>query len=325
MAFFKPGCFIVIGDATMDFVAAFDKWPRDGENILIDNLKMSPGGTGLNVAIGLSRLGLETHFWGRLSDDFLGDYLRNFTLSEQVILNNIAPSNKPTRIIVVKLDRNRQPSFLAFNKPAAEDDLVESVINVETLKTASALYVSGLSLRFEPARTTVLKCMEIAKDAGVVVAFDPNLRSSEEYIPTDYREVLLKALSLTDIYLPNSIEDKLIRGHYLTLEQEVDVSGLLPDRPPICVVKCGAQGCYLLSDVKAAHFSVMNSDVIDATGAGDAFNVGFLFGLNSGFSLEDSCRIANVVAALKCKEEGTSLAFPRIDELGPYLSGLNRG
>jgi sugar/nucleoside kinase (ribokinase family) len=318
----KEGSVIVVGDAVLDLTSNFNNWPRNEKSELVNNLQLTPGGTGLNTAIGLARLGVPVEFLGRFSEDIFGLYLRNHTLNEGIHLGFQSTSDLPTRIVLSRINRKGQPTYLAFNKPSADDDLIESIINFEKLNKAFCVFVTGLSLRFEPSRNTVIRILEVARDFGVTTIFDPNIRSSNGKITSQFRKVLNKALSLTNIYLPNKEEDDII--------QDLKKTNVNTKQSPLCeagslftkVVKYGTGGCILIDNNSYTNFPAFKVKTIDKTGAGDAFNAGFLFGLYSKLSIVECCRLANIVAALNTTKKGASIGMPRLSELDFYLKSI---
>lgn len=304
------GPMVVLGDATLDLTASFDRWPRPGCAGLVRSPLVAPGGTGLNVAIGLTRLGVQAEFIGRFSHDDFGRYLRRTCGREEVITKISVPSDYPTRIVLSKVTKKGVPAFLAFHKPAADDDLPASLIKAGWIRRASVLFVTGLTLRFQPSRGAALHAMKIAKEAAVTIVLDPNIRAPDWRIDAGYRAALARALRVTDIFLPNNFEESVV-------QRELAV----PERI-IKVVKRGERGCRLQTNEAVIDIPTMVLKVVDVTGAGDAFNAGFLLGLHEGLSLQDACRLANAVAALNCTALGASPGLPRREVLAPYLASL---
>lgn len=280
-----------------------------GQASLIRQVDVAPGGTGLNVAIGLARLRLPVTFIGTFGNDFFGEYLREAAIGEGIDLAVGRRSNLPTRIVLIRVNNVGQPAFLAFNRPSADDDLKYEKRFTKHIRHASILFVSGLSLRFEPSRSCVLSLMTLARRHKVPVVFDPNIRTKKT-ITKDDRDTLRVAKQLADIYLPTANEDKLVGGSQASSSRA------------IVVIKRGAHGCVLGQDGDAISFRPPKVRLIDATGAGDAFNAGFLSALYRQHSLGRACKLGNVCGSIATTALGASRALPNLRTIRPYAKSL---
>jgi sugar/nucleoside kinase (ribokinase family) len=307
---------IVIGDATLDLNARFARWPSHGQAQLVDQMQLAPGGTGFNVAIGLARLGLPVTFIGTLSSDTFGSYLRKFAATEKVSLGVRQASSLPTRIVLTKVGVGGESSFLAFNRPAADDDLDTNQVDLRTISKASLMFATGVALRFEPSRTSVIEMMKLARKADVPVAFDPNLRCGQHQLASNYRRTLCLALQLADFYLPNLSEELRIRN----VDSVSRLRKVHSQATSTIIIKNGSRGCRLVQNGTITSIATHRIKVMDKTGAGDAFNVGFLFAIYHGYGVERACRMGNLLGLLNTTVLGASSGMPTLDDVNRYIS-----
>jgi sugar/nucleoside kinase (ribokinase family) len=155
--------------------------------------------------------------------------------------------------------------------------------------------------------------MRIANEAGVRVIFDLDVAPSyfaQAKLGTE--DELLEALKFVDVLKPCKAAAREITGE---TDYEKMAAKLLALGPKIVAVTIGAEGSLLASANTMDHVPAFRIDVIDSTGAGDAFMGGLSFGLLQGWELADVALFANACAALCCSKVGARAMGRRADVL----------
>ncbi|MBK0000562.1 aminoimidazole riboside kinase [Erwinia sp. S38] len=260
----------VLGDAVIDLLPEQD-----------DRLLKCPGGAPANVAVGIARLGGNSAFIGCVGDDPFGEFLQHTLRDEGVDISNMhREKGHRTSTVLVSLDQHGERQFTFMVRPAA--DLFLSSERLPRFAAGEGLHLCSIALSAEPSRSAALEAMHAIKQAGGWVSFDPNLR--EDLWP-DHQ--LLTSLLDTAFQLADII--KLSEDELATLSDASDLAARIVDfgsryQPALLLVTCGAEGVWLWQNGTQRHFPAPTVNVVDTTGAGDAFVAGLLAAL----ALEDS-------------------------------------
>ncbi|CDP11542.1 unnamed protein product [Coffea canephora] len=137
----------------------------------------APGGAPANVACAITKLGGVSAFIGKVGDDEFGRMLvdilaKNGVKSDGVCLDKHAR----TALAFVTLKRNGEREFMFYRNPSADMLLKESELNMGLIKQAKIFHYGSISLISEPCRSAHMAAMKAAKEAGVLLSYDPNVR-----------------------------------------------------------------------------------------------------------------------------------------------------
>lgn len=245
-------------------------------------IQQQPGGSAANFACWLASLGVETHFVGRVAkEDFdrHSEILRNYKVIPHLQVDEQLQTGR-----IVVLVQGQQRSFLTDR--GANRNLDLSAIPEELF--GDALYISGYTV-FDQSVETMQQLIARAKQHGLV-ACDPG---SAGYIADHSVHVFLAAIAGVDLLLP-SLEE----GRILSAESRPEiVAALLAEWFPQVALTLGADGVQLNWESGSEHVPAIPADVVDVTGAGDAFAAKLLAELLSGKALVQSAQAAVRFAA----------------------------
>lgn len=310
------GQVIAIGDALVDLIVKVSNYPSRGGNVWGSAIEMCPGGTAANFAVGLARLGVAVAFLGKLGDDAYGHFLLRDLQQEGIETTyTVVDRSEYTGAVFIPVDAEGERTFFACAKGAAHARLRPQEIDPGVVGGAQWLHATGVCLAEGSAREAVLKAMGLAKDAGVPISFDPNLRLEGDLFPAGLREALDVAFHLAEFALVSADELELLGG---AQSIEAGAKEILKDGARIVVVKCGAAGAVALSRNRRVAIPAFPVSVVDTTGAGDAFDAGFVAGWLRGLDQAEAIRYANAVAGLKIMGVGAR-ALPRASEVDHFL------
>lgn len=245
------------------------------------------GGDTLNTAIHLARRGHEVAYVTALGTDPISDALVAAWAAEGVDTRFVLrhPHRNPG-MYAIHLDDEGERSFLYWRDQSAAREmfaLPEMDGALAAAKEADLLYFSLISLAVigDEGRADLLACAGEAKAAGKQVAYDSNYRPQLWESPRLAREASESAIARATLGLPTNVDEQQIYADDRS-EEHIALGwlGLGCDR--VCV-KAGEKGCYLASTGQpVATYPAEQVEVIDSSGAGDAFNGGFLSALLEG-------------------------------------------
>lgn len=242
----------VIGETLIDVVEGDGVKPR-----------AHVGGSPMNVAVGLARLGHAVQFLGRYGQDNFGRLVAGH-LSDNSVLNPLPPDESPTSTATATLDASGAATY-SFELEWAMDQLLERL--PEHLQGSSLVHTGSIATMLEPGASTVLTAVERAHPLATI-SYDPNCR------PT----------IITDREYARQAAEKFVRLADVVKASDEDLSWLYPERsvkesarawlqlgPAMVVVTHGGDAPWAVAGAGEAPAEVPQVDVVDTVGAGDSF------------------------------------------------------
>ena len=301
---------VAIGELLIDMIADMPGIPLEQQT----TFKRFAGGAPANFAVGIKRLGLSSGMITKVGDDFFGRFLMNTLKMENVDISQIKiTKDYKTALAFVGLDEKRSPSFSFYRTPCADIMLSEQEIDEAYIKSAKLLMCGTVSLADEPARGAIFKAIKYAKKHDLRVACDPNLRDDLWHYK-DPKEHIFRILKDTDIFLPSISEAEFITGE----KGEKAFEAILDLGPSIIAITHGAEGSTILIKDEKFFAPSYKVDVVDTTGAGDAFAAGLITGLLTNMPLEQISYFANAVSAVKITRKG-AMNIPTRKEVENFM------
>lgn len=285
----------VLGAAALDWVARVKEMPCVDGIVYADDYTNMPGGTGGNVAEGVARLGHGVRFLGAMGDD----------LSGQILMKAFVEAGVDTHCIQIQKNQRSASCFVAIDEHG--DRMIFSLGGV-------ALYTKAEDVR--PAWLSGVEVLVIADaypevalraisylDEGATVVFNPGglmIYNGDEYLDP----ICKKA----DVLIASRVEAEAMTG---LSKPEKAIAKLSKRGPGVVMVTQGHLGALTLDHgelIQTAPFPVKN--VIDTTGAGDAFTSGVIAGIMEGLSWEETTRLGCAVASIKVGRYGARGGLP---------------
>ena len=301
---------LVLGDVNPDLILTGDVEPAFGQvERIVDDARLTVGGSGAIVACGAARLGLRTAICGVVGDDVFGRFMREELEARGVDVHGlVVDPERPTGLTVV-LARPHDRAILTRIGTIA--DLRSDLIDGGALDRARHVHVASYYLQ-DGLRPGLPDLFRRVRANGATTSVDPNWDPSERWDGG-----LLELLPLTDVFLPNAEEAMRIAG----AADAERAARALASRAGTVVVKAGADGAVAVSDDGLVRAPPVAVDAVDSTGAGDAFDAGFLASRLAGDPLERSLAFANACGALSTRALGGVEAQPTMDEAIGLLRG----
>lgn len=302
--------FVSLGEALIDLTPA-----GGGALKSAVHLSVQPGGAPLNVAIGLARLGISTRFAGVLSSDVFGERLAELLSAEGVQHVPADPVAAPTRLALI--DHGEAGSAFRFYGDRPADARLSRADVERAFAGAAGLYVSSLMLLDARSGEVQQHAVAQAVARGIPVFTDPNPRQPAWANASQMRAAVIWLLS-------NATLAKLSLDDAQTLGWPTDPAELLrftKERwPAQLVVTGGARGCWALIDGRLVDQPSFSAEVVDPTGAGDAFFAALIARyLAAGRLSQADLRFASAAGALAAGRLGAVAGLPSITQIAAFL------
>ena len=273
---------------------------KEEEGAVLDFLE-SGGGSAANTAVGLARLELKIGFIGKVASDREGTFLLNDFREEGVDVNGITVSEKGRSGSVMGFI-NSEGDRALYVDPGVNDYIDFKDVNIDYVSGAKFLHISS----FVGERSFKAQKQLLEQLRGVKVSFDPGALYARKGLAT-----LKPIIKKCSVMFPNSIELKLLTGQ----DYKEGARTFIELGIDVVAVKLGARGCYVTDGKKSYLIEPYMVEVVDTTGAGDAFCAGFLYGLIKRKDLYECGRLGNFVASRCIAKVGARTGLPRLKEL----------
>jgi len=274
---------------------------------LVDEAHLTVGGSGAIVATGAARLGLRVGFCGVVGDDPFGRFLRDELDRQGVDIGGLLlDAARPTGVTVV-LARPTDRAILTHAGTIA--DLRTDLIDPARLERARHVHVSSYFLQ-QSLAPELPALFERVRAGGATTSVDPNWDPSGRWDGG-----LRDLLGHIDVFLPNATEATRIAG----IDELDDAVLALAERAGVVVAKAGADGAVAAHGERLVRAAAPAIEALDSTGAGDAFDAGYLASMLAGDPLERSLAIANACGALSTRALGGVDGQPTMEEVLGYL------
>jgi len=279
--------------------------PEDGETFIYEE-KKSCGGSASNTIIATSKLGLNAGYIGKIGNDSNGRMMKDYLTQNNVdTAHLIVDEYDETGEVIGFIDQEGNRKL--YVTPKVNDKISNEDINREYINNTDILHLTsfvGLDSQ-DPSINTQFEILdEISGD--VTVSFDPGML----YVNRG-KKFMDKLIELTDILLINETELFIATGCD-DFRQAVDE---VSSKVDILVVKRSTKGSFVKCGDEEYNIGIFKVNTVDTTGAGDAYNAGFLYGVIKGYTLEESAIIGSFIAAQSTTKTGATEAIPTIDEI----------
>jgi len=256
---------LVVGDIVDDISVRVLDGVTEGSDTNAE-IRLRPGGSAANVAAWLGHLGTDAVFCGRVGADGVDRHVQ--ALADFGVETHLAGDpDRTTATIVLQLDREGERTM--FVDRGANAGLVEDDVPAEAWRDVTWLHLTGYSF-FDPAtRPVALELIAEARRREVGVSVDP---STVSFLRAAGAEAFLGWIDGVELVLPNIDEARVLIG---STGPQIDLDALAA-RFAHVVVTLGSMGAAYLSGKERIQVTAPRVDVVDTTGAGDAFAAGFL-------------------------------------------------
>jgi sugar/nucleoside kinase (ribokinase family) len=287
-----------------------------GYGTVEDNLRTAtqfirfPGGADLNVAVGLTRLGVRTSWASVLGEDAHGDYLAD-AVDQLGITPLVRRAAGPTALMFKAGGAAGDPEVFQVRHETAFAQHADVLLTADVLAFDGIdhLHLTGIVLGISPAaRAAALTLLDAALHAGLSVSFDPNIRLNLWPDQQEMRGMINTVAARATVVMPGLAEGRLLTG----ANEPDDIAQFYLQRGVHdVVIKLGAAGARgWTADGETAQSRSFAVTPVDTVGAGDGFAAGYLAGLLTGTGLQQRLDQAAAIGALVTTRRGDLTAMP---------------
>ncbi|MCB0647117.1 MAG: sugar kinase [Saprospiraceae bacterium] len=305
----------VIGELNVDIILDhLIGLPEVGKEKLAGSMELVLGSSAAIFASNLSKLGVKTHFIGKLGHDLYGDYIIEALTDRGINVERVVVDQVQKTGATIVLNYGQDRANITF--AGAMHDLTIKDIHFETLANVDHIHISSIFM-LPGIKKDLVAILKKLKDMGKTISLDPQWDPLEQWdLP------LHEVLPLIDVFLPNKSE-------WMNLTQsptfEIALDALKSFTQNKIVIKNGEQGAYLWSGkVLTLEDSYQNTYFIDAIGAGDSFDAGFIKTFVSGDSDQTCLNFACITGAINTMCRGGTSAFDQFNSNMEKLLIMNQ-
>ena len=294
---------VIVGSFNTDLTSYLDRMPRPGETVSGNKFVTGPGGKGSNQAVAAARLGAEVTFIGRVGDDVFANLAYDIWKAEGINTDYVIQDpDHATGVAPIFVDSDGENMIVVVL--GANSNIQQSDIDTAKDMIADA---DVLMVQLEINHDMVGYALKVGKEMGATTILNP---APAAEIPSDY-------VKLADYITPNETELETLSGKH---DNDViaNAKSLLTTENQTVIVTMGSQGAQIVQQDRQEQIGTFDVEVVDTTGAGDAFNAGLAVGLAEGKSLQEAVKFASATAALCVTRPGTAKSMPQrteVDEL----------
>lgn len=301
---------IVFGSLNMDMAVRLDKLPEPDETVLSSGYELIPGGKGANQALAAARAGAKVAMVGRVGLDNYGKLCTDALKREGVSVSGVAKTETPTGTAIVARTDGGENMIIVMSGANAE--AVHEQVPDEILTKGNMLLMQ-MELPLEQTMTLLERAH--AKGCTTILNLAPAIT------------VPKKALGNLDYFIVNSIEARQIaekmnlrvENNALKLAQALAIAGGMT-----CIVTLGSRGSIAVTKEGKSWgvpcMKLQPEQVVDVTGAGDAYCGTFAAAIHAGLDVGQAMRRASIAGSLAVMKPGAQDALPYLDEIEQYLA-----
>ena len=258
------------------------------------NKSMVAGGSAANTIYGLSKLGVETSFIGKVGMDTIGDNYEQDMLKAG-IKPDLIRTDTPSGCAIVLITPDGERTFASYLGAAQE--LMPENISEENFRGHDILHIEGyLLFNYD----IVLKAMQTAKKLGMKVSLDLAAHNFVE----ENRPIIKDLIrNYVDVCFANEEESKAVTG--LQPREALDC---ISEDCDFTVVKLGSKGSLIKHNGTVYEVGTPHVECVDSTGAGDLYASGLLYGIAKGYNAETCGKIGAIIGSIVIQNYGARIS-----------------
>ncbi|PKG38982.1 carbohydrate kinase family protein [Psychromonas sp. Urea-02u-13] len=295
-----------------------------------------PGGAPANVAVACRRLGAQSAFAGQIGSDAIGRYLKDCLSKYHVDTQYLLQSDHPTAMAFVHLDTKGDRSFTFQRNNTADLNYLSENINSAMFKDVGIFHICSNTLTDQAINDCTLHAMKMAQSEEVLTSFDVNLRLM---LWDDLKLVkprVMQIMQFTDLAKLSIEEVDYLRGAQSETEF---LTELFNYGVKVILITDGKEPVRLYNQEHHQSFMTPSVEMVDSTGAGDAFSGGWIFalveqGIHNPSQLKNACKkitplidavnIAMCCGAYAVTQKGAWSALPTRSDISTLLATIEK-
>ena len=267
------------------------------------------GGSPANITMNIKRLGGNPIISASVGNVRLGEFLINNLKKNNINTEFINKVNNSTSMVLVT--KSKETPLPIFYR-SADYNLEYNEDIGSILKNSKIVHFSCWPISQKKSRKVIEKVIEEARKNNVLIGFDPNYHEMIWEEGHDGIEYIKNLIGKLDIIKPSEVDAERIFGPD-TPENHVDK--FIQCGAKLVIMTLGKDGAIVSNGTETIKFKTLATEVVDTTGAGDAFWGGFYTALTSNYPLKEALNIGFATSAFKLKNVGAIAELPSIEEL----------
>ncbi|MGP0585187.1 carbohydrate kinase family protein [Paenibacillus timonensis] len=297
-----PNDLLTIGELLVDMIAN-----EYGEETHGDGYTRFPGGSPSNIAINANKLGIRSRIVSAVGRDGLGSYLTQRLEAAGMDIDGIQRVDAATSLVVLT---KSQASPIPIFYRDADYRLTYDAKLEQALVQSKAVHFSCWPISRGPSRRVIERVMEEARKRGLLIGFDPNYHRMIWQPGEDGVEYVKSIIPRVDIVKPSEDDAERLFGKADPFKQ---IDRFLNLGAKLVIMTLGKQGAIVSNGNETVSFSTLATEVVDTTGAGDAFWSGFYTALLQNFTVRESLNLGFAVSAYKLRHLGAVVDLPKLE------------
>ncbi|WP_409346031.1 carbohydrate kinase family protein [Paenibacillus sp. MBLB4367] len=300
----KPNDLLTVGELLVDMISNDydDAFECDGYTKFF-------GGSPSNIAINVNKLGIRSHIVAAIGEDRLGMFLLNRLRMAGMDTDGIQRTNESTSLVVVT--KSKATPIPVFYR-GADYRLTYNTSLERALTNSKAVHFSCWPISMVPARHTVERVIEVARQHGLLIGFDPNYHPMIWGLDEDGVSYVKSVISKVDIVKPSEDDAERLFGPDSPANQ---VEKFLELGAKLVIMTLGKEGAIVSNGRETVPFNSLATEIEDTTGAGDAFWSGFYAAAVNGYTIKEALWFGFAVSAYKLKYRGAVVDLPSLDAI----------
>lgn len=295
-------------------------------------LEANPGGAPCNVLSMLQKLGDKTAFIGKVGNDGFGHLLTKAVQEQGIDTTGLVYDNDVhTTLALVLKKENGDRDFAFYRNPGADMNLKEEEVNESLIASSSIFHFGTLSLTDESVKMATQKAVKAAKENGLTITFDPNLREPLWRSLEEAHEQVAWGLQQVDVVKISDNEITWFTGMDNYDEGIAFLQKEYPNLKLICLSMGGDGSKAVYRDIHVAYPAFLQEATIETTGAGDTFCACMIHTvLENGIDhldeekLKEMLKFANAAASLVTTKKGALRVMPTKEEVETFIENFKR-
>ena len=295
-------------------------------------LEANPGGAPCNVLSMLQKLGDKTAFIGKVGNDGFGHLLTKAVQEQGIDTTGLVYDNDVhTTLALVLKKENGDRDFAFYRNPGADMNLKEEEVNESLIASSSIFHFGTLSLTDESVKMATQKAVKAAKENGLTITFDPNLREPLWRSLEEAHEQVAWGLQQADVVKISDNEITWFTGMDNYDEGIAFLQKEYPNLKLICLSMGGDGSKAVYRDIHVAYPAFLQEATIETTGAGDTFCACKIHTvLENGIDhldeekLKEMLKFANAAASLVTTKKGALRVMPTKEEVETFIENFKR-
>lgn len=295
---------LTVGELLIDMIST-----EYGDNFESNTYKRFFGGSPANIAMNVNKLGINSIVASAVGRDSLGNFLINQVQASGIDTSCIQQVDYSTSMVLVtKSKKTPVPIFYR----AADYHMTYTNEIEQAIKNSNIVHFSCWPISRQPVRNTIEAVIETARENDTLVCFDPNYHSMIWEKGEDGVGYVKSIIRKADIVKPSEDDAERLFGKD-TYENQIEKFLMLGAK--LVIMTLGSEGAIASDGQETVKINTMASEIVDTTGAGDAFWSGFYTAVIKGYTIREALKLGFAVSAYKLKYMGAVVELPKLETI----------